>query len=206
MSEIFEQQEKEESAKYYEFERPLTKEEKEDVRYMNIENPKLSDRFCMDCFYILPILCCAAAVGSVGIAIAQSATGIGGALLSAVVTTGGVCGGLLYTGKTVVDACRYFSDRSRRIHEFEQEKIKENTEQESRELYEVRQQKLHEAQKLQEKFNAGLTAVVERRKEEIEKGALQKKLPQIGRRAKKRTPSATKKTPFTKRQQPQAGD
>ena len=69
-----------------------------------------------------------------------------------------------YVGQIGCDIFKYLFDRHRRICALEQEKIKENTQMDSQELQRVREDKIAEAQKLQEEFCKRQAPIVKKRK------------------------------------------
>jgi len=168
MPQVSEQQKKSGLVKYHELKRPLTKDEKEDIKWDSQSfDSKLEDRFLTDLFMLIPAVCCTGAVGAVGLGIAQTATTIGGALLSFGLTIGGFGGGLLFMGKLGYDAFRYSFDRHRRIRTLQQAKIEENTQRDSKELQDVRKAKMKEAEAAQAKINKYIERIAARRKAEM---------------------------------------
>ena len=168
MPQVSEQQKKSGLVKYHELKRPLTKDEKKDIKWDSQSfDIKLEDRFQTDLFMLIPAVCCTGAVGAVGLGIAQTATTIGGALLSFGLTIGGFGGGLLFMGILGYDAFRYFFDRHRRIRTLQQAKIEENTRRDSKELWNVRVAGMEKAKAAQAEINKHIGQIAARRKAEM---------------------------------------
>ena len=189
-----EQKKKEAFVKYHELKRPLTKKEKREIKEKNfIEDPQLFDKLATSVMVSLTGGLAALAAGIAGIGIAKIATTVTGALGGVLLGAAGYSAALCIGGKLVFDACRYFSDRHKRIHALEQEETKKITERDSQELQRVREAKIAEAQGLQKRFDEGLTPVVERRKKEFKEKQASK--PENTSGTKKQGPSQNGRIP-----------